>query len=137
MSWLVDTDVLSQAAKSQPDRKVVTWLEAEFQNCYTSSIVIGQIAYWVRSKEGAQRLKLQRWLGYLVEALEGRICGFNVSVAHVWAEQQHKLAKAGVTMPAEDSMIAATAVRHGLTIVTGNERHFRRPGIKFFNPFKA
>ena len=116
---------------------MVGWLEAEFQNCYTSSIVIGQIAYWVRSKEGAQRLKLQRWLAGLIDALEGRICGFNVTVAQVWAEQQHRFAKAGMTMPAEDSMIAATAARHGLTIVTGNERHFNRPGVKVFNPFKA
>ncbi len=137
MSWLVDTDVLSQAAKSQPSQKVVAWLESEFEDCYTSSIVIGQIGYWVRSKEGAQQLRLQRWLTKLIKALEGRICGFNVSVAHVWAEHQHKCAKAGITVPVEDSMIAATAVRHGLTIVTGNERHFRRPGIKLFNPFRA
>jgi toxin FitB len=39
-------------------------------------------------------------------------------------------------MPIEDSYIAATALRHGLTIVTGNDRHFRHPGLKVFNPFK-
>jgi len=39
-------------------------------------------------------------------------------------------------MPIEDSYIAATARRHGLTIVTGNDKDFRRPGIKVFNPFK-
>ena len=43
---------------------------------------------------------------------------------------------AGLTMPVEDSVIAATARRHNLTIVTGNDRHFRRPGLKVFNPFK-
>jgi toxin FitB len=68
--------------------------------------------------------------------LQGRILGFNVSVAHVWAEQQHKLEENGEPMPVEDSYIAAIALRHNLIVVTGNERDFRRPGIKLFNPFE-
>jgi len=72
----------------------------------------------------------------LVEALRGRIHGFNVSVAHVWAEQERLLDKVGQRMPVEDSYIAATARRHGLTIATGNDRDLRRPGLKVFNPFK-
>jgi len=68
--------------------------------------------------------------------MEGRILGFSVAVAHVWAEQQRGFDKAGVRMPLADSYIAATARRHGLTIVTGNERDFRRPGVKVFNPFR-
>jgi len=59
-----------------------------------------------------------------------------LSVAHIWAEQQRQLDEAGQRMPLEDSYIAATARRHGLTIVTGNDRHFRRPGLRVFNPFK-
>jgi len=62
--------------------------------------------------------------------------GFNVSVAHVWAEQERALERAGLRMPAEDGYIAATARRHGLTIVTGNDQDFRRPGLKVFNPFR-
>jgi predicted nucleic acid-binding protein len=72
----------------------------------------------------------------LIEAMQGRIRGFNVSVANVWAGLQHQLDKAGQRMPIEDSYIAATALRYGLTIVTGNDRHFRGPGLKIFNPFK-
>ena len=79
---------------------------------------------------------LQSWLRRLVEALGGRIHGFNVSVAQVWAEQERLLEKGGTRMPVEDSYIAATARRHGLTIATGNDRDFRRPGVKVFNPFK-
>ena len=51
-------------------------------------------------------------------------------------EQERLRAKAGQRMPVEDSYIAATARRYGLTIATGNDRDFRRPGIKVFNPFK-
>ena len=89
-----------------------------------------------RTKDGRQRQALQAWLTRLVDALGGRIHGFNVSVAHVWAEQERVLDKAGQPMPVEDSYIAATARRHGLTIATGNDRDFRRPGLKVFNPFK-
>ncbi|MBI4623892.1 MAG: PIN domain-containing protein [Verrucomicrobia bacterium] len=136
MSWLLDADVLSQPAKKHGDARIVAWLEAEQDECYTSSIVIAQLAYWVRTKEGRQREALQTWLARLVEALHGRVLGFNVAVAHVWAEQQHLLKVAGQRMPVEDSYIAATARRHNLTIATGNEKDFRRPGLKVFNPFR-
>ena len=137
MSWLLDADVLSQPAKRQGDRRVIAWLEREEAGCHTSTIVIAQLAYWVRSKEGRQREALQRWLRQLLDAMEGRVLGFSVAVAHVWAEQQRALDRAGVRMPLADSYIAATARRHRLTIVTGNDRDFRRPGIKVFNPFEG
>lgn len=136
MSWLLDADVLSQPAKRHGDLSVIAWLQAERERCYTSAIVVAQLAYWVRSKRGHQREDLQTWLSRFLDAMQGRVHGFNISVAHVWAELQHGLESAGVKMPIEDSYIAATAVRHGLTIATGNERHFRRPGIKVFNPFR-
>jgi predicted nucleic acid-binding protein len=136
VSWLLDTDVLSQPAKKKGHAGVISWLEQEKDNCYTSAIVIAQLAYWVRSKQGKQRETLQKWLTQLTEAMHGRILGFNVSVAHVWSEQQHQLEEIGQLMPVEDSYIAAIARRHNLTVATGNEKDFRRPGIKVFNPFK-
>ena len=136
MSWLLDTDVLSQPAKRNGDPQVIAWLRREKDRCYTSSVVIAQLAYWVRSKEGKQKALLQAWLTQLIDSMEGRIHGFNVGVAHVWAEQEIAFEKAGQQMPLEDSYIAATARKHGLTIVTGNDKDFRRPGLKVFNPFK-
>jgi hypothetical protein len=136
LSWLLDTDVLSQPARARGDARVIAWIERERDRCYTSAVVIAQVAYWVRGKQGRQRVALQAWLRRLIDAMRGRILGFNVSVAHVWAEQEHALEKAGRRMPVEDSYIAATARRHGLVIVTGNDRDFRRPGLKVFNPFK-
>jgi predicted nucleic acid-binding protein len=136
MSWLLDTDVLSQPAKKHGDPRVLAWLEREQKRCYTSSVVIGQLAYWVRSKQGRQRTALQSWLTRLTESMHGRILGFNVTVAHVWADQEIQLEKAGLPMPVEDGYIAATARRHGLTIVTGNDTDFLRPGLKVFNPFR-
>ncbi len=137
MSWLLDADVLSQPAKKHGHAAVIAWLDREKDNCYTSAIVIAQLAFWVRSKQGKQREALQKWLTQLVEAMQGRILGFNVSVAHVWAEQQHQLEKIGRPMPVEDSYIAAIARRHNLTVATGNEDDFQRPGVTVFNPFKG
>ena len=136
MNWLLDTDVICQPGKRQGDARVVAWLEREKNQCYTSAVVIAQLAYWVRTKEGRQRQALQAWLTRLVDAMHGRIFGFNISVAYVWAEQEQALEKAGKRMPVEDSYIAAIARRHNLTVATGNDKDFRRPGIKVFNPFK-
>jgi predicted nucleic acid-binding protein len=136
VSWLVDTDVLCQPARRRGDPRVVAWLEREKDECYTSAVVIAQLAYWVRTKEGRQRQALQIWLTRLVNAMHGRIYGFNVSVAHVWADLEHQFEAVRRRMPVEDSYIAATAKRYGLTIATGNDQDFRRPGLKVFNPFK-
>ena len=106
MSWLLDSDVLSQPAKKAGNVRVITWLEEHKDECYTSSIVIAQLAFWVRSKRGRQRVALQKWLTNLIDALHGRILGLNVSVAHVWAEQQHQLQIAGKPMPVAHGGIA-------------------------------
>lgn len=136
MSWLVDTDVLCQPVKTNGNASVIAWLEREQAECYTSTVVIAQVAFWIRTKEGRARARLQAWLTQSIEAMAGRILSFNVRTAHVWADQKFLLEKGGQGMPVEDSYIAATARRHGLTIVTGNDRDFRRPGLKVLNPFK-
>lgn len=136
MSWLLDTDVISQPAKKHGDKRVIAWMQREKEHCYTSTIVIAQLAYWVRSKEGEQRNQLQQWLTRLTTAMQGRILGFNLSVAYVWADQEIILEKAGKRMPLEDSYIASTARKYDLIIATSNVKDFDRPGIKVFNPFE-
>lgn len=136
MSWLLDTDVISQPAKKHGDKRVIAWMQREKEHCYTSTIVIAQLAYWVRSKEGEQRNQLQQWLTRLTTAMQGRILGFNLSVAYVWADQEIILEKAGKRMPLEDGYIASTARKYDLIIATGNVKDFDRPGIKVFNPFE-
>lgn len=135
MTWLLDADVLSQPAKHNGDAGVVAWLEAHQNDCYISSIVIAQLAFWVRTRKGKAREALQSWLTRLTDAMQGRILGFNVSTAHVWADLQYELQCAGRRMPVEDSYIAAIARRYRLTIVTGNTQDFRGSGVKTFNPF--
>jgi toxin FitB len=136
MSWLLDTDVLSQAAKSNGNARVIDWVKEHQDECYTSTHVIAELALWVRKADPRQRAQVRAWLRRLVDAMIGRIHGFSLSVAHVWAEQQSELESLGLKMPVADSYIAATAVRYGHIIATGNDKHYRRPGLKVFNPFK-
>lgn len=58
VKWPLDADVLSQPAKRAGDARVIAWLEAQEPHCYTSAVVIGQLAYWIRTKKGAQRAAL-------------------------------------------------------------------------------
>ena len=136
MSWLVDTDILSQAAKRHGNSRVIEWVKAHEDACYTSALVIAELAFWVRKADAPHSAELRTWLRRLVDAMMGRIHGFSLSVAHVWADQQVELEAIGLKMPVTDSYIAATAIRYGHTIVTGNDKHYRRPGLKVFNPFK-
>ena len=136
MSWLLDTDVLSQLAKRQRKEHVVAWIKEQRAKLYTSSIVVAQLSYWIRTKTGTEKQDLQHWLSGVLDSMSGRVLGFNVSTAICWADLQRGLEAKGKRMPIEDSYIAATAIRYNLTLATGNERDFQRPGIKIFNPFK-
>lgn len=73
MSWLVDTDVLSERTRRRPDSRILAWLEQNAADIYTSSHVMGELQAGISLlSEGARRRALQAWLHRLVEALEGR-----------------------------------------------------------------
>jgi predicted nucleic acid-binding protein len=135
MNWLVDTDLLSERARKQPDPRVLEWLEENAAGIYTSSHVIGELQAGISLlPEGPKRRALQAWLNRLIEAMEGRVLNFNTSVATVWGRQEAELSRQGCLMPMPDSFIAATARRHNLTIATRNTADYDRPGLKAFNP---
>jgi toxin FitB len=69
--------------------------------------------------------------------MEGRVLSFNLTTAHVWGQLVARWAKSGETVPALDSQLAATAHRHGLTMVTRNVADFQNAGVKLLNPFTA
>lgn len=135
MSWLIDTDLLSERARKQPDPQILQWLEANASEVYTSSHVIGEIQAGISLlPDGPKRRALQAWLNRLIEAMEGRILNFNTSVAAVWGRQEAEFSQKGCLMPMPDSFIAATARRHNLTIATRNTADYDRPGLKVLNP---
>ena len=138
MSYLVDTNVFSELAKSKPDAKAVAWLRDHESQLYVSTITIGELRRGIeRLPSGKRKTALQSWLAGLCKRMEGRILAFNASVAHVWGQLMAGWEKKGITVPSFDSQLAATAHRHGLTMVTRNEADFQNTGVKLLNPFDA
>jgi toxin FitB len=136
MSYLVDTNVLSELSKPLPAGEVLTWFREHESELYVSSITVGEIRKGLELlPSGKRRASLEAWFRTVCERLEGRILSFNISTAHVWGQLVGRLEKKGILIPTLDSQIAATAQRHGLTIVTRNVDDFKRTGLKLFNPF--
>ncbi len=136
MKFLVDTNILSEPTKPQPNPRVEQWiadLEADF---YTSSLVIAELLNGLEMlPEGERKHRLAGQIEKLVEKLGGRILSFNLRVAQEWVRLQAELRLKGQTMPWEDGIIAATARHHGLTLATHNTADFVHAGVRLFDPF--
>lgn len=136
MSYLVDTNVLSELARTQPDSGVVAWLRLHEPQIHVSAISIGELRRGIeRLPNGKRKTGLQSWFAGLCQRMDGRILSFNTSTAHVWGQLLAAWEKNGLSLPALDGQIAATAHRHSLTVVTRNVSDFAKSGIKTFNPF--
>ncbi len=137
MSYLVDTNVFSELVKSKPDESVVQWLRLHEPELYISTVTIGEIRRGIEGlPAGKRKAGLQSWLTGLCSRMEGRILNFNTSTAHVWGQMVARCDKHGVSLPSADSQLAATAHRHGLTMVTRNVADFTNAGVKLVNPFQ-
>jgi len=136
MSFLVDTNVLSESAKRKPDAAVMAWLRENERELYVSTITIGELRRGIeRIPESARKTKLRHWLQSLCDCMQGRVLSFSTSSAHVWGQLKAKWDAAGVVVPTLDSQIAAIAKRHGLTVVTRNTGDYAKTGVKVLNPF--
>jgi toxin FitB len=138
MNYLVDTNVLSELAKPLPASGVLAWFRTYQSDLYVSSITIGEIRKGLELlPAGTRKAGLQAWFKSICECMEGRILSFNTATAHVWGHLVGTLEKKGIQLPTIDSQLAATASRHGLTMVTRNESDFKHTGVKVLNPFQA
>ena len=136
MSYLVDTNIYSEPVKPKPEPKVVEWLRKHERELYISTVTIGEIRRGIeRLPEGKRKAQLRLWLQSICDCMKGRVLSFNISTAHVWGQLKAKWDKAGINVPSLDSQIAATAHRHGLTVVTRNNADFNKTGVKILNPF--
>lgn len=134
MRYLVDANVLSEPTRSSPAGRVVQWLRDHEPDLVVDPIVLGELELGVlRLPKGRRRLELERWLGQTVQVLP--CLPMTAVTAGHWARLLAALQRRGVAMPIKDSLIAATALAHGLTVVTRNTRDFRRAGVLLINPF--
>lgn len=136
MSYLVDTNVFSELARTKPNDQVVVWLRDHEPELYLSSITIGELRRGIEGlPAGKRKTALKSWFTDLCKRMEGRILSFNISTAHVWGQLMATWDRNGITIPSLDSQLAATAFRHNLTVVTRNVSDFQNTGVKLFNPF--
>jgi predicted nucleic acid-binding protein len=137
MSYLLDTNVVSEVNRPKPNRAVLKWFQHRPPSTlYISVLTLGEIRKGAALlPESAKRRALLDWLEVEMPAwFHGRILSIDLSVADRWGQLQ---ADAGRTLPAIDSLLAATALHHNLTLVTRNTADFGFPGIQLINPWDA
>ncbi len=102
-------------------------------------LVLGELNKGVaKLAAGGRKQALLSWVEHdLVERFEGRIVGLDLEAAILWGRMQGEAEKAGEKLPVMDSLIAATAMRNGFTVVTRNVRDLQRCGVPVFNPWEA
>jgi predicted nucleic acid-binding protein len=135
VSYLLDTNVLSETSRPNPAPAVLQWLSGiPDEALFISALTLGEIRRGIeRLKAGRQREHLRTWLEHeLTEWFGARALPVDTAVADRWGRL---LAEAGRTLPSIDSLIAATALHHELRLVTRNERDFTYGGLEVFNPW--
>jgi predicted nucleic acid-binding protein len=135
VTYLLDTNVLSETRKRQPVEGVAHWIAATSQDrLHVSVLTLGEIEQGitrVRSRgDRQQAAALERWLRDVEAGFEDRVLPVTLRVAAAWGRQQF-----AQPLPVIDALIAATARVHGMTVVTRNASDFELAGVEVFNPF--
>jgi predicted nucleic acid-binding protein len=136
VTYLLDTNILSETRKREPTPSVADWLAATAPvRLYVSVLTLGEIQQGIeriRAKgDGQQAAALEGWLRELEAGFDDRVLPVTLPVASAWGRQ-----RAGRPIPVIDALIAATAVVHGMTVVTRNVEDFEQAGVQVLNPFE-
>lgn len=136
MAYLLDTNVLSEVVKAQPNPGVVAWLEATpLGDTFLSALTLGELVQGVVRAPMGRRRVLESWLRSVKKRFHGRILPLDAPVMEAWGTLMGEGLVRGQTLPVLDAMLAATALHHGLVLVTRNARHFAGLPITVFNPW--
>jgi predicted nucleic acid-binding protein len=138
--YLLDTNVISELVRPNPDANVAAWARAEDETrIYLSVLSFGEIRRRIeRLPQGARRDRLRRWLEIdLTDRFKGRILDIDRCVAEIWGMIMARGAAASVRLPTIDTLIAATAERHGMVIATRNLRAFAFAAVAAVSPWDA
>lgn len=135
MSYLLDTNVISELVRANPEPAVLAWFDAvPDDSLYISVLTLGEIRKGVEMvSDNRRKEKLRVWLEHtLPDWLEGRLLAVDEAVAEQWGRLQ---AEAGRPVPAIDSLLAATALHHDLRMVTRNTQDFTFSDLEVINPW--
>lgn len=132
--YLLDTNIISELRKSKPHGDVVAWIQAvPDEHLHISSVSLGEIQAGIEITREQDPLKagaIERWADRVADAYE--VLPMDGETFRIWARLMHRRSDTFY----EDAMIAATALRHGLTVVTRNTKDFIQFGQPLENPFE-
>ncbi|MDE0024606.1 MAG: type II toxin-antitoxin system VapC family toxin [Spirochaetaceae bacterium] len=133
---LVDANVLSEATKSGPNPAVVAWLRRNERLLAVDPVILGEIRFGILLLQmGRRRATLENWFEQVVRRIE--CLAWDARTGGRWAELLAQMRLAGTTMAVRDSLIAATALTHSLTLATRNIDDFTACGVNLVNPFRT
>jgi predicted nucleic acid-binding protein len=134
VKYLVDANVLSEPTRPAPDSRVVEWLRRNERDIAVDPVILGEVRFGILLlQKGRRRANLERWFDAGVQRLH--CLPWEAETGLRWAELLASLRTAGRAMPIKDSLIAATALVHGLIVATRNRSDFEKAGVKIVDPF--
>jgi len=138
MSYLLDTNVVSETERPVPDKKVIKWLaETDPDDTYLSALTVGEIKKGVsKLPSGKRKAHIQNWLEVVRKQFGGRILPLTEDTFSVWGKMMAEFEKKGIVRPALDSLLEATALEHDLILVTRNVRNFTDSNVTILNPWE-
>ena len=136
MGYLLDTDVLSESSNPQPDERVMDWLDAHEHETALSTISLGEIVKGIELlPSGRRKNEIAAWFERLEKWGENRLLPPTAQVMREWGHLCARHQRKGRRLPVLDSLIAATALTHDLTLVTRNTSDYP-PEVSLINPWK-
>ena len=137
MSWLLDTCVVSELSRPRPEKKVVRWVEEQPEaELFISTLVIGEMHKgFILSDNAAQRNRLEKLIEKLLIRFDERILPLDLASVREWGNIQAVAKRQGYVLPVVDSLMAATALAHNLTVVTRNTSDLKYIQVPVFNPW--
>jgi hypothetical protein len=138
--WLLDTNVLSELRRPRPAESVLAWVSSQpLDLLYTSTVVLAEIRFGIEQlSDATKRAALSDWLTHkLRPQFAGRVLEVSEDVMLKWRLLVEAGRKAGHTYSQPDLIIAATAMQHGLVLVTRDTADSARSGVELFDPWTA
>jgi predicted nucleic acid-binding protein len=137
--YLVDTNILSELTKPTPSPRVEAFLRQSKDRVFVSVFSIGEIRKGIASLPASNRRAiLEDWLdNEIMPWLGDRVLPVTLSIAERWGDLSAQLKAKGTPRPVVDSVLAATAFKHDLVLVTRNVRDYEDLGITILNPWEA
>ncbi len=139
MNYLLDTCVISEFTRRQPNQNVIDWIDSiDEEKLFISVISVGEIQRGIeRLPNSHRKTELLGWMNNgLLQRFSGRITGIDAPTMFVWGSLTARLETAGQPMSVMDSLITASALQNNLIVVTRNIADFLPSGVQLINPWE-